>query len=38
MDSEFGVPRSRLQHPVEEIQGKLYDAAAADSGITSLPR
>ncbi len=37
MDSEFGVAAISLATSlVEEIQGKLYDAAAADSGITSL--
>lgn len=37
MDSEFGVAAISLATSlVEEIQGKLYDDAASDSGITSL--
>jgi hypothetical protein len=37
MDSEFGVAAISLATSlVEEIQGKLYDAAATDSGITAL--
>lgn len=39
MDSEFGVAAISLATSlVEEIQGKLFDAAAADSGITSLSK
>ncbi len=39
MDSEFGVASLSLATSlIEEIQGKLYDAAAADSGITSLSK
>jgi hypothetical protein len=39
MDSEFGVAAISLATSlVEEIQGKLYDAAGADSGITSLSK
>jgi hypothetical protein len=39
MDSEFGVASLSLATSlIEEIQGKLFDAAASDSGITSLSK
>jgi hypothetical protein len=39
MDSEFGVASISLATSlIEEIQGKLFDQAAVDSGVTSLSR
>lgn len=39
MDSEFGVASLSLATSlVEEVQGKLFDAAAVDSGVTALSR
>ena len=39
MDSEFGVAAISLATSlVEEVQGKVFDAAGADSGITSLSK
>ena len=37
MDSEFGVASISLATSlIEEVQGKLFDQAAIDSGITAL--